>query len=348
MPVYNSEAFLSEALVSIQQQTFVDWELVAVDDGSQDTSGSVLETFAAADRRIRILANKTNTGVSAALNRGWREARGAYIARLDADDVALPQRLARQVEFLDAHPSVAVVGGAAIFIDGAGRRLSIARVPSSNRAIKATLPRHNCFNHPSVMLRRAALVAVGGYRFDHVEDYDLWLRLSERFDLANLPEPLILYRVHADQVSLRALEEQVRRAVAVRAAARIRRSLGVDPLGGVADLTPEIAAQLCPDGPEFAAALEPELLAWATTLAELGRNEQAAELVGRASRTLGKRAQTGFAAARELRHAERSWGSRRRVDGLAHVLRAVRYDRSFTSSRLRVWLSDRLRDLHSG
>ena len=82
MPVYNSEAFLSEALVSIQQQTFVDWELVAVDDGSQDTSGSVLETFAAADRRIRILANKTNTGVSAALNRGWREARhGAGLRR---------------------------------------------------------------------------------------------------------------------------------------------------------------------------------------------------------------------------------------------------------------------------
>src|SRR5438067_1896897 len=129
----------------------------------------------------------------------------------------------------------------------------------------------------------------------------------ERLDLANLSEPLILYRLHPDQVSLRVLEDQVRRAIAVRAAARIRQSSGVDPLDGVDDLMPEVVAQLCPDGPEIGAALEPELLTWATILVELGRGEQAEELVEQASRTLGPRAQAAFASARELRLAERSW-----------------------------------------
>ena len=341
MPVYNGQAFLGEALESIRQQTFVDWELVAVDDGSHDGSGSVLERFAATDRRIRILTNETNAGIAAALNRGWREARGAYIARLDADDVALPERLARQVEFLDAHPRVAAVGGAAIFVDGMGRRLSVARVPTSNRAIKRILPRHNCFNHPSVTLRRSALEAVGGYRFDHVEDYDLWLRLSERFDLANVHEPVILYRLHPEQVSFRVLEDQVRRAMAVREAARRRRSLGVDPLDGVDDLTPEVVAGLCPEGPELAAVLEPELLAWAVTFAELGRNEEATELVERASRTLGPRAEAAFASFRELRQAQLSWTTGKRRAALAHVIGAVRHDARFAFSRIRARLSDR-------
>ena len=348
LPVYNGEAYLDEALESVLDQTFTDWEVIAIDDGSRDASRSILERFAAADSRVRILANETNEGISAALNRGWREARGVYIARLDADDVALPERFARQVAFLDAHPSVAAVGSAAIFIDGGGRRLSIARVPTSNRAIKATLPRHNCFNHPSMTLRRAALEAVGGYRFDHVEDYDLWLRLSERLDLANLSEPLILYRLHPDQVSLRVLEDQVRRAIAVRAAARIRQSSGVDPLDGVDDLMPEVVAQLCPDGPEIGAALEPELLTWATILVELGRGEQAEELVEQASRTLGPRAQAAFASARELRLAERSWTSGRPSASFGHVLRAFRHDPVFASSRLHAWLSDRVGGLLSG
>jgi hypothetical protein len=348
MPVYNGEQFLEEAVESIQRQTFADWELVAIDDGSQDSSRSVLRRFAAADPRIRVIENETNGGISAALNSGWQEARGAYIARLDADDVALPERLARQVDVLNAHPSVAVVGSAAILIDLEGRRLSIAQVPTSNRAIKRILPRRNCFNHPSVTLRRTALEAVGGYRFDHVEDYDLWLRLAERFGLANLSDPMILYRIHAEQVSLRVLEDQVRRAMAVREAAQRRRSSGVDPLDGVDDLTREVVAWLCPEGPEVAAALEPELLAWATTLAELGQNEQAAELVKQASRTLGPRAQTAFASARELRQAELSSAAGKRGAALGHVLRALRHDARFASSRMRARLSDRFGGLLSG
>src|SRR5438105_8081109 len=177
MPVFNGELYLSEALESVLQQTFTDWELIAVDDGSQDASRSILEGFAAADCRIRILANETNEGISASLNRAWCEARSEYITIAHADDVSLPNRLAWQVDLLDARASIAAVGGAMILIDAEGRRVSIAGVPTSSRAIRATLLRHNCLNHSSVMLRRSALEKVRGYRFDLVEDYDLWLRL---------------------------------------------------------------------------------------------------------------------------------------------------------------------------
>ncbi len=324
MPVYNGRAFLGEALESIRQQTFVDWELVAVDDGSQDGSGSVLESFAATDRRIRILTNETNSGICAALNRGWREARGAYIARLDADDVALPDRLARQVEALDAHPSVAVVGSAAVLVDGNGRRISVARVPTSSRAIHATLGHRNCVNHPSVTLRRSALEAVGGYRFDHVEDYDLWLRLSERFDLLNLAEPLILYRLHAQQVSRRMLEEQVRRTLTVRAAARQRRAGRPDPLAEVAELTPDLAERMGISASEIAEAVNAELLFMAWRLEDVGRAEEARELITASSETLASLPRRELEARTSLRRAEWCWMSGRRIRACRHVAQAVR------------------------
>lgn len=334
MPVYDAEAYLKQALESILEQAFGDWELIAIDDGSRDGSRSILDHFAATDPRIKLLSNTTNLGIVETLNRGWREARGQYIARLDADDVALPNRLSRQVEFLDEHPAVALVGSAAIRIDSDGRHLSIAQVPTSNRGIKATLPRHNCFNHPSVMLKRAALEAVGGYRFDHVEDYDLWLRLSERFDLANLTEPLILYRIHAGQVSLRALEEQVCRALAVRVAARRRRAGRPDPLSGTAELTPDLLSRLGLSEPEISGALRTEVLFMASFLADVGRESEARELVRDASEILGARGRRAFAAATALRLAERFWTSGRRFASFRHLFTAIWLEPVYSSRSL--------------
>ena len=342
MPVFNGDAHLTEAIESVLTQTMGDLEIVVVDDGSSDNSRAIVERFAHADPRVRLVVNERNLGISAALNRGWQTARGALIARLDADDLALPGRLERQVAFLDAHPSVAVVGGAAHVIDSSGERLSTMRFPTESRVIRSTLRRHNCFAHPSVIVRRAALQDVGGYRFDQSEDYDLWLRLSEHFDLANLAEPLILYRVHGSQLSLFDLEDRVKGALAVRAAARIRRAGGTDPLAGAAGLTPELFDQLGIEREELDRALEHELLSWANVLVRIGRQDDAHELVEQAAQRLGPRARRAYAAAGELQAAEELLGSGRPLAGSARVVRAFRQEPRYTSTRLGAWFADRL------
>jgi glycosyltransferase involved in cell wall biosynthesis len=344
MPVRNGERFLSQAVESVRTQTLADLELIAVDDCSTDSTGRILEQSAAADPRIRVVAG-TGTGISAALNAGWHEARGDYVARLDADDVAFPERLERQVRFLDAHPDVAVVGSAAIVIDAGGRRLATTWSPTGGRAIRSTLRRRNCMTHPSVLIRRTALEAAGGYRFDHVEDYDLWLRLSERHELANLSDATILYRVHPDQTSFQELTEQVRRAVAVRKASSLRRRGEVDPLGDAVELTPDVVARIELDEREVAAALESEWLTRASLLGELGRLEEAEELVAQAERSLGPRARRAFGAAKALRHAEELRANGRTAAAFADVGVAIRRDPRYTLTHLAGWAADRVRAL---
>jgi Glycosyl transferase family 2 len=341
MPVLNAEAYIAQAIGSVLEQTLEELELIVVDDGSTDTSRAIVDRIASADARVRLVANERNLGISAALNQGCRAAQAPFIARLDADDVALPHRLARQLDFLHHHPAVAVVGGGARVIDSAGRQISTMRFPTDNRLIRSALLRHNCFAHPTVMLRQAALLEVGGYRFDQCEDYDLWLRLSERFELANLTEPLILYRVHTNQLSLTDLEERVKGALAVRTAARRRLATGEDPLNGIRSLTPEIFDRLAIADSELSRALEHEWLSWATVLVRLGRHEEAERLVGQASRRLGARAPRAFAAAIELKSAEELLGAGQAVAGASHVIRALRREPRYAFARLRAWLADR-------
>jgi hypothetical protein len=244
----------------------------------------------------------------------------------------------QQVRFLDAHESVAVVGTNAILIDADGLRISTTQLPTRSAAIRSTLLRHNCLNHPSVMLRRAALEEAGGYRFDGVEDYDLWLRIADRHDLANLSDTLILYRIQPNQVSLRGLDDKVRRITTVRAAARARRrSLG-DPLAGVEELTPELLGRVELDDGALA-----EWITSAAVLAELGQREEAEELVAHVARRLGPRAERAFAAASELRQAEKSRAAGRPAATLLHVLTALRREPRYASSQLGAWLGDRLR-----
>jgi glycosyltransferase involved in cell wall biosynthesis len=343
MPVYNGEAYLAEAIDSVLGQTLHDFELIAVDDASQDRSRAILERFARADDRIRVVANERNLGSSSALNRGWRVARARYIARLDADDMALPDRLSRQVDFLDAHQRVAAVGGAAITIDAHGRHMSVKRYPTTHRAIRSTLLRHNCLSHPSVTMRRAALEAVGGYRFRcAAEDYDLWLRLSERFELATLPEPVILYRLHLRQVSVRSLEHVVRDALLVRGAARARRTSGRDPLAGVEELTDDMLRKLHISDLELRSAVERESIERAAILADLGSHEQAQQLIEQASRVLGPRAARAFEATTALRHAQALLRTRRRVPAATEVLRAFKRDPGYTVSLVVGWLGPRV------
>ena len=204
MPVYNAERYLAEAVGSILAQTFADFEFLIVDDGSTDGSLAILRRFEASDPRVR-LVSRPNTGYVTALNEMLGMARGELLARMDADDVALPHRFARQVEFLRDHPEVDALGGAQEQIDARGRFLYIHRDPVGHEEIQEQALIGRCpLNHPSVMMRRHAVLDLGGYRTEMMpsEDLDLWLRMGERGRLANLPEVVTRYRIHDGSISV--------------------------------------------------------------------------------------------------------------------------------------------------
>ena len=190
LSVYNGEASIVDAVESIRAQTFTDWELIAVDDASRDRTGALLHDFD--DERIRILCNDRNQGLAASLNAAFRTSRGKLIARMDADDVALPDRFAKQVAFLEAHPDVDVLGGGALLLGEAGT--SMRR--ETHEEIAAQIFKENPFIHPAVMMRRHVLEELGGYdeSLRRAQDYDLWLRGISRFRYHNLQEPLIRYK----------------------------------------------------------------------------------------------------------------------------------------------------------
>ena len=204
MPVYNAKRYVGEAIESILRQTFRNFEFLIIDDGSTDRSLAILKRYAARDARIR-LSSSTNAGYVVRLNEMLDQARGEFIARMDADDVALPERFARQVDFLRGHPEVDVVGGAQEKIDSKGHHLNIHSDPLGHEEIQERAMTGHCpINHPSVMMRRKAVLAVGGYRVEMLpaEDLDLWLRMGERGRLANLPEVITRYRLHESSVSV--------------------------------------------------------------------------------------------------------------------------------------------------
>lgn len=203
MAVYNDERFVRRAVESILAQSLAEFRFLVIDDGSTDASGDILA--ACGDARLEVV-HQANAGLAAALNRGigiLRQRGVALIARQDGDDASAPDRLARQVDFLAAHPEVAACGANAHYIDAHGEIIGTSVVPQSPYLVRWEL-RHNLRGmiHSATTFRTDALVAVGGYRehFRHGEDFDLFVRLAERFDLANLPE--FLYRIRLDPQSL--------------------------------------------------------------------------------------------------------------------------------------------------
>lgn len=211
LPFRNAERYLSEALESILAQEFTDFELIAVDDGSEDRSMAIVESAAGRDSRIR-LVKTGGQGLPAALNLGIAVAEGAYVARMDADDVAMPARFSFQVAALDRDRRLVVIGSAVDQIDSTGRLLETAWYPTDSSIVGALLARGGCcLCHPATMIRRDALVAVGGYRTSVplTEDYDLWLRLMRVGDIRNLDSRLLQYRLHAYSVAFRHTREQI-------------------------------------------------------------------------------------------------------------------------------------------
>lgn len=199
MPVYNGEAFLRDAVLSILNQTEPDFELVLINDGSTDATAVIAQELCAADFRIRYFAQE-NCGLVVTLNRGLELCRGEFIARMDADDLAHPRRFEKQLALLRSKPEVVICGSEVIlFGDATGK----SRKPYSDAECRAWQLLGPCFIHPTVMFRRS--VVDGGIRYRaaclHAEDYDFWFQVGAVGKMENIREPLLSYRFHKGQVT---------------------------------------------------------------------------------------------------------------------------------------------------
>ncbi len=216
MSVYNGERYLREAVESILRQSFEDFEFLIIDDASTDRSVELLQEYR--DPRIRLLRNQKNVGQAASLNTGIDHARGKYLARMDADDVSLPERLARQVSFLDERPAIGVCGTWARVIDEKGKPADSIRTPTGSAAGKLCW-RPPVFVHSSVMARRD-LLQLNRYdpEYRQAQDYELWLRLWSKTGFDNLGLVLLLYRAHGSSVTAATRADQLARSYEVFAA----------------------------------------------------------------------------------------------------------------------------------
>jgi glycosyltransferase involved in cell wall biosynthesis len=238
MPVYNSERYLDEAVGSIRAQTFEDWELIVIDDGSTDGSLAVLERHADADPRVRLFS-RDNRGIGVTRNECLGLARGEFFAAMDSDDISYPERLARQVEYLDSHPACVAVGSRVRLIDPDGAEIrDWSEYVTHEEIDRAHLAGHGgAMTHPASMFRRQTLVDLGGYRseLDPAEDFDLFLRLGEVGKLHNLPEVHFSYRQHPQSAGHANRERQragTRRAIRE---AHERRGLPIPQLSAIED-----------------------------------------------------------------------------------------------------------------
>ena len=198
LPVYNAGSFLRLAIESILAQDFMDFEFIIIDDASDDDSAEIIREYAGKDPRIRPFFHQSNLGLVKTLNEGLEAARGEFVARMDADDEALPHRLRTQYLFMKSRSAVAVAGSYIVHMGKTRYRDRLVRLPTASPEIVRTLESENCIYHPSVMMRRESIISLGGYRpeFRHAEDYDLWLRVSQSYEIANIPVALLRYRIN--------------------------------------------------------------------------------------------------------------------------------------------------------
>lgn len=216
VPTYNAERYVREALASVLAQDFRDFELLVVDDGSRDGTAAALQDFAS-DPRVRLLRNERNLGLIATLHRAYAQCRAPLIARMDSDDICEPTRFGRQVEFLRAHPEVDIVGGAIRFFGNVAP--NVFTFPVTHEGIRPAMLFYCPLAHPALMFRRG-LVDNGLLRYDdafkHAEDYHLWSRLLLKARSANLPDVVLDYRLHPQQVSADSSDKQYQASLRVR------------------------------------------------------------------------------------------------------------------------------------
>ena len=237
MPVHNGERFIKDAIQSILDQTLVDFELIIVNDGSTDNTVSIIEGFK--DSRIRIINNSKKTGLAHVRNKAILESKGNYIALLDSDDIAYPDRFKLQVDFLDKNPFHCLVCGWTDIIDANGNITGQEYFNYSDNEIAAALFFHNCISQSSVMLRKSMLPSIFPYdpAFPPAEDYHLWVRMAKSYPMHIIKEPLIKYRIHNKNTSAIKQEQDFRPEYAILA-------LQCENLGLVGLLYDELGLQL--------------------------------------------------------------------------------------------------------
>lgn len=232
MPVFNVRRYITTAIESVLTQSCRDFEVILIDDGSSDGTGDLLERYAAADKRVRLI-RRENKGLTPTLNEALRLARAPFLARMDGDDISYPGRFEKQVRFLQDHPDHVLVGCRCLLIDPAGRPICLKRSTEASHAqIESLLLRMDWpLVHPAVMMRTNAVRQVGGYdeRWQCNEDHDLFLRMAEVGKLANLTEVLFEYRQHFHSAVFTKVEAQMREVLEICKAAHVRRGLPIPP-----------------------------------------------------------------------------------------------------------------------
>ena len=230
MSVYNGEKFLEESIKSILNQTFENFEFLIYDDGSTDNSVRIINNCK--DKRIHLVQNKQNRGLAANLNKGIKRARGKYIARMDDDDISLPNRLEEQYKFMESNRDIAVSGTWVKFI---GKKINtlednVLKNPANPEMIRCCFLFNSVLKHPTVIFRKEVLDSEGYFydeAFNRAEDYELWIRISKKHLLSNLERVLLHYRVHPDSVSRMHTEENIRQSNQIRKAQLLE--LGIQP-----------------------------------------------------------------------------------------------------------------------
>lgn len=269
IPVHGAAAFLKPALDSILSQRGLSFEIICVNDEASKSAADCLAEVAARTSNLKVVPS-AGRGISSALNSGIALATGRLVARMDADDIALPDRLVKQADYLCRHPRIGVLGTQAIAVDAEGNRGRRIRVPVGPSAIRSALETSSPLIHPTVMIRRELLLNAGGYRsmFDGAEDYDLWLRLSRCTQIANLGEALLLYRRHTEQTSRQKPFRQARLSALALAAHRAQ--LAQVGLAGADDLTTLRTLAGSPAAADFCCLAAPFLVNNGGTLRQSG------------------------------------------------------------------------------
>lgn len=223
MSVYNGEKYLREAVESVLNQSFKDFEFIIINDGSSDKSLEILKEFQQKDERIK-LVSRENKGLIYSLNEGVKMAQGEYIARMDVDDVSVPNRLEKQLKYAQDN-DLAMCGTWAEGIDSLGNKVKNMDYPPTNISyIRKDIFLHNPFIHPSVMFRKDIFEKVGGYKdfYKYIEDYELWTRIVFKYKTGNIPEVLLKYRLHEDQITRKKRLTMLLKGIMIRVLCLIR------------------------------------------------------------------------------------------------------------------------------
>lgn len=238
MSVYNGAMYLRDAIDSILSQTYTNFEFLIIDDASTDNSLEIISSYN--DKRIILVQNTNNLSLPRSLNKLLDMARGEYIVRMDADDVSLPERISKQVEFMDTHTEIGLSGTARkVYIDGEYKLYNT----EESLHINERLLQGNCIAHPTVIMRKSMLDKYSlryDPKFKSAQDYELWIRMSYLFPIGNMPDPLLIYRHHEGQMRVNKAIEQERNTLLIENAVLSKRLFRKDKNGQTLSLLKRI------------------------------------------------------------------------------------------------------------